>query len=122
MAGIPVVGPVLGAIAAAAVWAGVMAFDSFDNGGLVNQTGFVFAHQGEGVLTAPTTQMLQNMNKLINNGDVGRLGAAGGSGSSSGGDTFNAHFHGVLDAKSFFQNNQGHIVSTIQDAVKKRRM
>lgn len=113
-------GPIAGAIAAAATWAGVMAFDSFDNGGLVQQTGLVFAHQGEGVLTAPTTQMLQNMNKLINSGAVGGGGGLG-SGGSSGGDTFNAHFHGVVDAKSFFQQHQGHIIATIKDAAKNRR-
>lgn len=112
-------GPIAGAIAAAATWAGVMAFDSFDNGGLVQQTGLVFAHQGEGVLTAPTTQMLQNMNKLINGGGANSPLSTAAS-ASGGGDVHN-HFNGCFDPKTFFQQHQGPMMAAIKDGMKNRR-
>ena len=61
MANIPYVGPILGAIAAAATFAGVMAFDSFDQGGIVGHTGLIKAHENEMVLPRPISEKVQKM-------------------------------------------------------------
>jgi hypothetical protein len=70
--GIPVVGPVLAPAAAAAAFAGVMAFESFDAGGVVaNRMGFagmgghvpVLAEAGERVLTPSQSR---NFEMLVN--------------------------------------------------------
>lgn len=69
MSDIPIVGPALGAIAAAATWAGVMAFESlaaFERGGLVPDTGIAMLHGGEMVLPANISQPLQ---QAIQSGD-----------------------------------------------------
>jgi len=58
------------------------------------------------VLSAPMAEGLRN---IIDSGGAGSQGDV------------HAHFHGVVDAKQFFQQNQGHIVRTLNDAVKKRR-
>lgn len=69
-------GPVAGAIAAAAAFAGVLAFDSFEAGGVVNGShGMpvpIMAHAGERVLSASQTQ---NFHSLV---DSRQGGAAGG--------------------------------------------
>jgi hypothetical protein len=39
-----------------------------------------------------------------------------------GGGDVNVHFHGVVDAKGFFDKNQGHIVRTLNEAVRNRRV
>jgi hypothetical protein len=65
--GIPYVGPVLAPAAAATAFAGVMAFDTFGEGGVVRGGGGmavpVLAHAGERVLTPSQTQ---NFETLVN--------------------------------------------------------
>ena len=131
-------GPVAGAIAAALAFAGVMAFDSFETGGLVNKTGLIFAHQGEGVLTAPTLSMLRTVNAAVNrSGGAGAALSAIHSGASwgasgrgamqpaaAGGGSGDVHLHinGCFDPKTFFNQHQGQILSTIKEGVKNRRV
>lgn len=63
LADIPVVGPVLGAAAAAATFAGVLAFKSmagFEDGtGYIPRTGIAMLHEGEAVIPAPTMEQLR---------------------------------------------------------------
>ncbi|MFP5236983.1 MAG: hypothetical protein ACLGSD_13860 [Acidobacteriota bacterium] len=63
LAGIPVVGPELGAVAAAATFAGVLAFRSmaaFEAGtGYVPRDGVAMLHEGEAVIPAPTMSELR---------------------------------------------------------------
>lgn len=65
LAGIPIVGPVLGAAAAGAAYTGVMALAAFETGGIIPNTGVAMVHQGEAVLPAPLTNFL--MNSATNN-------------------------------------------------------
>jgi hypothetical protein len=60
---IPVVGPALGAAAAAATYAGVMALAAFEQGGIVGGRGAVpiLAHAGERVLSQSQTQNFESM-------------------------------------------------------------
>jgi hypothetical protein len=46
---------------ALAIGEGYTALASFDNGGIMKQTGIALVHQDEGVLTAPVTKMLKTM-------------------------------------------------------------
>jgi hypothetical protein len=75
MADIPVVGPELGAIAAAATYAGVMALAAFDKGGVVGGTGSmeipILAKPGERVLTPSQTN---NFETMVNGGGAPRGG------------------------------------------------
>ena len=86
MAGIPIVGPELGAVAAGVTFAGVMALASFDVGtAYVPHDGIAMIHKGESILPPPQTQVLQDA-----------LGGKGGSRASSitqnfGGNTFHGH-------------------------------
>jgi len=93
MAGIPVVGPELGAIAAAATYASVMALSAFEKGGVVGGSGSaevpILAKPGERVLSNTQTN---NFERMVNN-----------SGSGGGGNrTMNAnvtqHFAGSKSA------------------------
>jgi hypothetical protein len=86
--GIPFVGPVLAPVAAAVAFAGVEAFQSFNEGGVVQGgNGFhipILAKQGERVLTP---QQTQNIDRLAN-------GVPGGAGATNHvRATFNQHFH-----------------------------
>lgn len=75
MADIPVVGPELGAIAAAATYAGVMALAAFDKGGVVGGVGSmevpILAKPGERVLTPSQTN---NFETMVNGGGAPRGG------------------------------------------------
>jgi len=75
---IPIVGPVLGAAAAAATFAGVMAFGSFKQGGILDKDQFMFGHAKEMMLPEHISTGLQNM---IN------------SGQTSGGSSGNLHIN-----------------------------
>jgi hypothetical protein len=117
-AAIPITGPALAPAVAAAAYTSVMGYAglaAFDNGGIVQSTGLSLVHQSEGVLTAPTTKMLQRVNSAINGG-----GLAAASGTA--GVTQHISFNGAIDAKSFFNKNQGAILSVLSDAAKNRRI
>lgn len=60
LSGIPVIGPVLGAAAAGAAYAGVLALAAFETGGIIPNTGIAMVHQGEAVLPKSLTNMLMN--------------------------------------------------------------
>jgi hypothetical protein len=91
MAGIPIVGPVLGAVAAATVFAGIMAFDE----GGISRGGLALLHPQEAVLTPMQTENLQRA------ADTGGMGAGGGE--------MHTHFHiSAIDAggvQSFFKKH-----------------
>lgn len=77
LSGIPIIGPELGAVAAGAAYAGVMALAAFDKGtSYIPRDGIAMLHKGEAVLPPPQTQELQR--------------ALSGRGRQSGGDN---HFH-----------------------------
>jgi hypothetical protein len=67
MAGIPIVGPELGAAAAAATFAAVVALGSFETGGLALQTGPYILHEGEGVMTKRQTAAIERAGEVTNN-------------------------------------------------------
>lgn len=58
LSGIPVIGPVLGAAAAGAAYAGVLALAAFETGGIIPNTGIAMVHQGEAVLPKGLTNLL----------------------------------------------------------------
>lgn len=73
MAGIPVVGPELGAIAAGVTFAAVMALASFDTGtSYVPRTGVAMIHQGEAILPPPQTQQLAAVLHAVDGSGGGR--------------------------------------------------
>jgi hypothetical protein len=75
LSNIPVVGPVLGAAAAAAVWTGVMALAAFENGAdYIPRTGVAMLHQGEAVATAGENSRISQVISMAQNGG----GAPGG--------------------------------------------
>jgi hypothetical protein len=109
-AAIPIVGPAAAPAAATAAEAAVMAFAPMASaaGGWerVPADQMAMIHKNEQVLPASYAEGLRN---LVKNG-------------GGGGDTHvHANFSGVIDAKSFFQKNQGDLVGCIKDAVKNRR-
>jgi|SRR5882672_4445767 len=85
LSNIPIIGPVLGGVAAAATYAGVMALAAFDVGGIIPNTGVALVHQGEAVLPANLTGLLMN--------------AAGGGTTNSASSSMiqNNHFSGSSD-------------------------
>lgn len=98
---IPVVGPFLAPPAAAAAFAAVLAFDSFNEGGMVTKGGGmhipVLAKAGERVLS---TSQTDNFHSLVNN-------------SSRGGNTVNNHLHyepqiNAYDRSGFRNQLRGH--------------
>jgi hypothetical protein len=110
---IPIVGPGLAPAAGAAMFAGILG----TYGPLASAAGgwervpndtLSMLHKNEQVLPAEYAQGLRNL-------------VAGGGNTGGGGD-IHAHFNGVTDAKTFFEKYQGHMMASIQDAVKKRRM
>jgi hypothetical protein len=98
---IPVVGPFLAPPAAAAAFAAVLAFDSFNEGGMVTKGGGmhipILAKAGERVLTPSQTE---NFHQLVNN-------------SNRGGNTVNNHLHyeptiNAYDRSGFRSQLRGH--------------
>jgi hypothetical protein len=94
MAGIPIVGPELGAIAAAATFAGIMAYGgAFEKGGIVGgsigSAVPITAHGGEAIIPQPLTSLLME--------------AAGSRGSGVRPGSFHSvnTFNGVADTKTF---------------------
>jgi hypothetical protein len=110
---IPVVGPFLAPAVAAGVVASVIALGmhlSSAAGGWerVPQDTLTMLHKDEQVLPASYAEGLRKV--------------VGGGGSPGGGSsTTNVNFHGCFDAKSFWQQQQGNVLSTIQDGLKNRR-
>jgi hypothetical protein len=96
MADIPIIGPELGAIAAAATYAGVMALAAFEQGGVVGgQPGMavpILAHSGERVLT---TSQTNNFERMVNNNNNGS-----GGGARTMNATINQNFGGNKSASS----------------------
>jgi septal ring factor EnvC (AmiA/AmiB activator) len=101
LAGIPIVGPVLGAAGAAATYAAVLALAAFETGGIVPNTGAALVHQGEAVLPTQLTGFLMHA-------------ASNYSSSSSAAQTNN--FYGSSDRQ--FRNqmtrNATHTLRTVQ--------
>jgi hypothetical protein len=60
LVGIPIVGPVLGPVAAAVTFAAMMAFASFDKGGIMPATGLAQLHQNEMVMDPKLSGFIQN--------------------------------------------------------------
>ena len=108
VAAIPFYGWAMAPEVGAEAFATGMAFMPSAAGGWDNVPRDTYAkiHEKEMVLSAPMAEGLRN---IIDSGGAGSQGDV------------HAHFHGVVDAKQFFQQNQGHIVRTLNDAVKKRR-
>lgn len=74
LAGIPVIGPALGAGAAAATFAGVMAFESMaaaEEGAYIPRNQPVFAHAGEIILNPQQTRDVGTMARTFNEGGGG---------------------------------------------------
>lgn len=65
VADVPIIGPVLGAAAAAATFAGAMAFEAFERGGIVagdlRSAVPIMAHAGERVLTTSQTNVFERL-------------------------------------------------------------
>jgi hypothetical protein len=111
---IPVVGPFLAPAVAAGVVASVIALGmhmSSAAGGWDNVPSDQIAqiHKQEMILPASIANPLRSAI------------AGGGIGGDGGGGGITANFHGCFDAKTFFQQYQGHMMASIQDAVKNRR-
>jgi hypothetical protein len=108
-AAIPIVGPELAPEAGAVMYAGILG----TYGPLASAAGgwdrvpsdtLAQLHKNEMVLPASIAANIRNM-------------STGG-----GGDThYHTTFNGAFDPKTFFQQHQGHIMSTIRDAMKNRR-
>jgi hypothetical protein len=105
VAAIPVTGWAMAPAVGAAALAEGLAFLPSAAGGWerVPQDTLAAIHKDEQVLPSSYAEGLRN---LVASGGVGDV---------------HAHFYGVVDAKTFFQNNQGHIVSTIKGAIGNRR-
>lgn len=100
VAGIPVVGPILAPAAAAAAFAGTMAFASFEEGtNYVPRTGFALLHQGEAVLTNPNADMMRQFLQ--------------GNGGGSNQPNFNVTMQiSAIDSKSFQDTFLDNMTST----------
>lgn len=117
MAGIPVIGPVLGAAAAAATFAGVMAFSA--KGGMddvpYDNAPFLL-HKNEMVLPADIATPLRNMTRG-GGAQSGNPFAAPAAANDSGGDT-HIHIH-TTDPRSFaryLKDNAHHVAAAVNDA------
>ena len=115
LAGIPIVGPELGAIAAAATFAGVMSLAAFEKGGIVpgsiGSAVPIVAHAGERVLT---TQQTSTFERMVNGGGNN---PTSGTTNHFGNNTFN----GVADAKTFQRMLNKHERSVAASAKKALR-
>lgn len=96
MAGIPIIGPELGAVAAAATFAAVVAFGSFEQGGIVPSTGMHYLHENEMVLpkniSGPLQTLMpaiQNFNSTVNAGSPNMAGGGSSVTNNNRGATYN---------------------------------
>jgi len=112
MAGIPVVGPEMGAAAAAETYAAIMGFAAMvpaaAGGWDVPRDSLAYVHKQEMILPASLAGGVRDM-------------VAGGGRGGAGGDT-HVHFSfgGSMD-KSWFKNNRGHIMEAIKSGVRDGR-
>jgi hypothetical protein len=115
MAGIPIIGPELGAAAAAASYAGALAFNSFDIGAwTVPHDQLAMVHRNELVMPAAEAGAFRDM---LSGG-----GARGDGGGSNVSVTPTTHFHvSAIDGASvdqFLRNNQRGMMRSIDEAVR----
>ena len=116
---IPIVGPILAPIAAAAAFAGVMAF-SAEQGDWQVKEGLYHLHEKEMVLPAhlatPLRSMIQNGGANDNTSSSPIFGRGAGA---RGGDVHN-HYHiraaDSHDVKRLFMNNLGHFATASKEA------
>lgn len=118
--GIPIVGPVLAPIAAATAFAGVMAFESFDQGGTVSGTGAyhvpILAKQGERILTPHQNSKFEQM--------VDGGGAAATGNKTGGERSVHVHYSPTVHAfdrqgfRSTLNSHKDDIVGIVRDAWK----
>ncbi|MEO6964994.1 MAG: hypothetical protein ABI076_03755, partial [Acidobacteriaceae bacterium] len=101
--GIPVIGPALGAGAAAATFAAIMAMGAFERGGIVPNTGIALVHGGEGVLPRNLTTMLTS------------VANSNSSMSSSSAVHSTANFNGITDRN--FKDMARRHADTVADSV-----
>jgi hypothetical protein len=109
MAGIPYIGPVLGAIAAGTTFAAIMAFGSFKQGGVLDKDMMMFGHAKEMVLPADISLGLQNMIR-------------GGSGSNGDGGAFHTSIVSsptLIGDKSFLEKAMRLYPSILSNEVKR---
>lgn len=112
LADIPIVGPVLGAVAAGVVYAGVMALAAFEQGGIVGGApGMavpILAHAGERVLSPSQTNKFESM---VNNNST----SSGNSGDMHlhMGGTHN-YSHGGGDFKSQLKQHRMELAKTVK--------
>lgn len=108
LSGIPLVGPVLGAAAAGATYAGVMALAAFETGGIIPNTGVALVHQGEAVLPKGLTNFL--------------MGAAGSSTSNSSNASMNVNNYGMSDKgfRAAATRNAEHMVNTVHRGMRRQ--
>jgi hypothetical protein len=145
MADIPIVGPALGAIAAAATFAAVEGFGamvSAERGAVLPADSFAMLHANEMVLPAPISKGIQDMIsaggsapkmlapsnfQLPSVGGAGAPGRDGANGLNVGSQAPQPHVHvhfnmgGALDGPSvadFFDKNHGKIMRNIQRSVR----
>jgi len=115
VAAIPITGwaaaPAVGAAALAAGEANAAIAYSAGGWDNVPSDQLAMIHKNEMVMSAPLAQGIRD---LISGG-----GQGGGQG--GGNAVVNVHFNGVVDAQGFIQKNQGNLVKTIQDAVRRGR-
>lgn len=111
LSNIPLVGPILGAAAAAATFAGVMALAAFEQGGIVGGLGseqLAMVHKNEMILPASISQKVQD--------SVTNPNQAQGSG---GGDVhLHVHAIDVNSVKNFFHNNRDQVARTMKRAMR----
>lgn len=104
MAGIPIVGPALGAVAAGATFAAVEAFGAlaaFETGGIIPNTGVALVHQGEAVIPAALTNLLLN--------------AAGSTTNNNSNASQVNNFNGSISDRQFLAMSRKHAGSMFSD-------
>lgn len=110
LSGIPIIGPVLGAAAAAGTYAGVMALAAFETGGIIPNTGVALVHQGEAVLPAGLTSLLLNAssNSTSNNSNINATTNINGGISSD------------RQFKTMLSRNSEHVANTVSRGLRRQ--
>lgn len=114
-AGIPIVGPVIGAVAAAATYVGVLALAAFDTGGIIPGSGAVpiMGHGGERVLTPSQTQTFEhfvsNMTSSSNTNNSRSVGVH---------QTFNGGSGNDAQFRQMMRRNATHVAKTVHTGLR----